>query len=104
MRVDHLSDAELMLRPHRVSGPVMDAFLAAQAVHPSRALAYRGPEAAEVARLIADGVLVPVAGGRHWFDLRRHYVVEHARGVRRAMIAVVAALVIAVGAMLFYQG
>lgn len=107
MKVDHLTDAQLALRPHRVTGPVMDAFLQAAAIHPSRALGYvaRDPaEQAELARLIAAGVMVPVAGGRYWFDLRQHYEVENKRGAMRAAIGFGVALSIMGVAMLFYQG
>ena len=106
MRVDQLSDVELALRPHRVAGPVMAVFLDAAAIQPAAALAYRPGTpgaAAEVQRLRNAGVLRAAKGGE-WFDLRRHYAIEHAKGVRRAVIGVVIALAIVVAAVLFYQG
>lgn len=104
MRVDHLTDVQLALRPHRITGPVMAAFLDAGAIQPAAALRYRSadPAASEAfERLVAAGVLRP-AGGGHWFDLRRHYEVEHARTLRRAAIGGAIALAIAGAAVLFY--
>lgn len=107
MKVDHLSDAELALRPHRVTGPVMDAFLQAAAIHPSRALAYRPKapdEQEQFERLVASNVLVPVSGDRHWLDLRRHYEVENQRGAMRAAIGFGIAVSLMGVAVLFYTG
>lgn len=106
MKVDRLTDAQLALRPHRVTGPVMAAFLDAAAIQPAAAIRYRPAspaESAAFARLQADGVLV-ASGAGHWFDLRRHYAVEQARSAKRAAIAVVVALTIAAIAVLFYRG
>lgn len=106
MRVDHLSDVELALRPHRVTGPVMDAFLDAAAIQPAAAMAYRPATPAaekEFARLVAADILKPTGRG-HWFDLRRHYAVENAKAGRRAVFAVVIALILAAIATLFYRG
>lgn len=106
MKVDALSDAQLALRPHRVSGPVMAAFLDAAAIQPTAAIAYRPATPAAVAavrRLRASGVLKR-AGAGEWFDLRAHYAREQAAAARRAVFAVAAALTIAVVSVLFYRG
>lgn len=106
MNLDALSDAELALRPHRVIGPVMAAFLDAAAIQPLAAIRFRpAAPAAEVefARLVASGVLKP-SGGGHWFDLRAHYVARRTREVRWMIAAVAGALAIAATAVMFYQG
>lgn len=106
MKVDHLSDVELALRPHRVTGPVMAAFLDAAAIQPAAAITYRPatPAAAqEFARLIENGVLRQQGGG-YWFDLRRHYALRRRREIQWMIGSVAASLAIAVIAMLFYRG
>ena len=103
---DQLSDAELALRPHRVTGPVMAAFLDAAAIQPAAATRYRpGTPAAEqeVQRLTDAGILRAAPGG-HWFDLRHHYAIENRRAARRAVWGVGVALLVASIAVLFYIG
>lgn len=105
MRGDRLTDAELALRPQRVTGPVMAAFIAAAAIRPAAAMTYRPgtpAAAAEFRRLHDEGVLRGASDG-HWYDLRRHYAVQQARAARRAVIGVVLALTIAAAAVLFYR-
>ena len=104
MNVDRLDDAQLALRPHRITGPVMAAFLDAAAIRPAAAIAYipASPAAErEFAALYAAGVLRTHRGG-HWFDLRRHYAVRRAREVRWMIGAVAFALAGAVVAVLLY--
>ena len=106
MNVDQLSDVQLALRPHRITGPVMAAFLDAAAIQPKAAMTYRPatPAAeAEFKRLIAAGALKNYGDG-YWFDLRTHYEARRASEVRWMIGSVAAALVIAVIAVMFYQG
>lgn len=104
MNVDHLDDAQLALRPHRITGPVMAAFIDAAAIQPAQALRYTPatPEAEkEFARLYEQGVLRAHQGG-HWFDLRRHYAVRRKREVDWMIGSVALALTGAAIAVLLY--
>lgn len=106
MRTDHLSDVELALRPHRITGPVMAAFIDGAAIQPAAAMSYRPatPAAAqEFARLVESGVLRPQGGG-HWFDLRRHYALRRTSEVKWMLGLVALALIGALIAVTFYQG
>lgn len=106
MRVDHLSDVELALRPHRITGPVMAAFVDAAAIQPAAAMRYRpGTPAAqaEFDRLTAAGVVRAGPGG-HWFDLRRHYAVRRTSEIRWMIGSVIAALIGAAVVVQFYMG
>ena len=81
MNTEHLSDVELALRPHRITGPVMAAFIDGAAIQPAAAMIYRPATPAakqEFTRLVASGVL-RMEGGGHWFDLRRHYAARRTR-------------------------
>jgi hypothetical protein len=104
MNVDHLDDAQLALRPHRITGPVMAAFLDAAAIQPAAALRYTPATAAaekEFARLYQQGVLRAHQGG-HWFDLRRHYAVRRKREIEGMIASVAGALAIAAVAVMLY--
>ena len=106
MSVDGLTDAELALRPHRVSGPVMAAFLDAAAIQPRAAMPFRPASAVaetEFGRLLASGALKPQGDG-YWLDLRALYAARRAREVRWMIGAVAVALAIAVVAVMFYRG
>lgn len=106
MNVDHLSDIELALRPHRLTNPVMAAFLDAAAIQPAAAMPYRAATAevrATFDQLVERGVIKP-AGRGYWYDLRAHYAAESAKAGGRAVIAVVVALVIVVAAVLSFRG
>lgn len=104
MKVDRLDDVHLALRPHRIEGPVMAAFLDAGAIRPEAALRYTPATPAaerEFARLYEHGVLQADRGG-HWFDLRRHYAVRREREVRWMIGSVALALTGAAIAVLLY--
>ena len=106
MKTEHLSDVELALRPHRITGPVMAAFIDGAAIQPAAAMTYRPatPGAAqEFQRLIDSGVLRPEGGG-HWFDLRRHYALRRTRELAWMVGLVAAALLGALIAVMFYRG
>lgn len=104
MNADDLDDVQLALRPHRITGPVMAAFLDAGAIQPAAAMRYTPATPAaekEFARLYGQGVLRAHRGG-HWFDLRRHYAVRRKREVDWMIASVALALTGAVIAVLLY--
>jgi hypothetical protein len=106
MNPDKLTDVQLALRPHRITGPVMAQFLDAAAIQPRAAIRFRPGSAAaeaEFRRLLASGALKNYGDG-YWFDLRAHYAARRAREVRWMIGSVAAALAIAVVAVMFYQG
>lgn len=106
MNVDHLSDVELALRPHRITGPVMAAFIDGAAIQPAAAMTYRPATPAatqEFARMVASGVL-RAQGGGYWFDLRRHYALRRAGEVKWMIALVAVALIGALVAVMFYRG
>jgi hypothetical protein len=107
MRIEDLSDAEIALRPHHVSGPVAETMLARGAIAPARAITYAAPDPAaarDLDRWRKAGVVRTIPDGRIWFDLRAFYTVKAQRERMRAMIAVPVALVLAMVAVAFYAG
>jgi hypothetical protein len=107
MRIEDLSDAEIALRPHHVSGPVAETMLARGAIAPGRAVTYAAPDpgaARDLARWREAGVVKATSDGRIWFDLRAFYTIKAQRERLRAMIAVPLALVLAMIAVAFYAG
>jgi hypothetical protein len=107
MRIEDLSDAEIALRPHHVSGPVAETMLARGAIAPACAVTYVAPDPAaarDLARWREAGVVKATTDGRLWFDLRAFYTVKTQRERMRAMIAVPVALVLAMVAVAFYAG
>lgn len=107
MRIEDLSDAELALRPHPISGPVGEAMLARAAISPVQAIAFAPTDPAvarDLARWREAGVVRALPDGRLWFDLRAFYTAKAQRERLRAMIAVPVALVLAAVAVAFYVG
>lgn len=107
MRVEHLTDAEIALRPHRISGPAANALLDRGAIMPTRAIIYAAASAEahrDLVSLRASGAVKSTIDGRVWFDLRNYYAAKAQRERMRAMIAVPVAIVFAAVATLFYRG
>lgn len=107
MRIEEMSDAEIALRPHHVSGLVAETMLARGAIAPARAVTYTAPDPAaarDLARWREAGVVRTTPDGRLWFDLRAFYTLKAQRERMRAMIVVPVALVLAMVAVAFYAG
>ena len=107
MKLADISDAELALRPHRISGPVADFLLSRGAITPGRAIPY-SPDGAAAQRALADlcehRIVKLTREGHCWFDLRTYYAVRAKRERMRAMMAVPLAILAAAVATLFYSG
>lgn len=106
MNPGKLTDVQLALRPHRITGPVMATFLDTAAIQPRAAIAFRPGNSvaeAEFRKLLASGALKKHGDG-YWFDLRAYYGNRGASEVRWMIASVAVALAIAVVAVSFYQG
>jgi hypothetical protein len=89
-----------------VHGTIAPRFVEAHAVTASDAIAFVPADAREAKALtamVSDGSIRTAGLGRLWFDMDAYEAAAAARRAKRVPVVVIVALLIAVGAMIFYR-
>lgn len=90
-----------------VHGTIAPRFVDAHAVTASDAIAFTPADAREAkafAAMLADQSIRLASPGRYWFDMHAYEAAAASRRARRMPVMLIAALLVAAVAMLFYRG
>ncbi len=97
----------MAMRPHRIRGTIAALFLARHAIGPGDAIALAPRDAAERSafdRLRANGIVREASPGRYYFCLDAHYAAADRRRRFAVPILILASVLIAWIATLFFRG
>ena len=90
-----------------VRGTIAPHFVEAGALSAKDAIAFSPPDprqVKELAAMVADGSIRTLGNGRFWFDMDAYEAATDARRRRNLPILILAALIVAAVAVLFYRG